>query len=116
MYTLSDVFLNHAACTRRSSASSFWEAAVWTLQLSMSSASLSLGSSGSVSDSSCMVVANLSVEFCLGELGVVASTGFIGLVGGVSSPDSSESYRVSLPVESSSGTSNMTVLGHVVFL
>src|SRR5712671_699320 len=64
MYTLSDVFLSHAACTRRASTLSFWEVGFWVSTLSSSS-------------------------------------------------DSSESHRVSLPVDSSSGTSNVTVFGHV---
>src|SRR5712675_2389447 len=64
MYTLSDVFLSHAACTRHVSASSFWEVGFWVSILS-------------------------------------------------SSLDSSESHRVSLPVDSLSGTSNVTVFGHV---
>src|SRR5712671_128178 len=64
MYTLSDVFLSHAACTRCASTSSFWEVGFWVSTLS-------------------------------------------------SSLDSSESHRVSLPVDSSSGTLNVTVFGHV---
>src|SRR5712675_2909306 len=64
MYTLSDVFLSHAACTRRASALSFWEVGFWVSILS-------------------------------------------------SSLDSSESHRVSLPVDSLSGTSNVTVFGRV---
>src|SRR5712671_661681 len=40
MYTLSDVFLSHAACTRRASASSFWEVGFWVSTLSSSSDSL----------------------------------------------------------------------------
>src|SRR5712675_1326390 len=64
MYTLSDVFLSHAACTRRASALSFWEVRFWVSTLSSSS-------------------------------------------------DSSESHRVLLPVDSSSGTSNVTIFGRV---
>src|SRR5712672_4591895 len=64
MYTLSDVFLSHAACTSHASASSFWEVRFWVSVLSSSS-------------------------------------------------DSSESHRVSLPVDLSSGTSNVTVFGLV---
>src|SRR5712675_1620374 len=64
MYTLSDVFLSHAACTRCASTSSFWEVGFWVSTLS-------------------------------------------------SSLGSSESHRVSLPVDSSSGTSNVTVFGRV---
>src|SRR5712672_835440 len=36
MYTLSDVFLSHAAHTRRASASSFWEVGFWASKLSPS--------------------------------------------------------------------------------
>jgi len=64
MYTLSDVFLSHAACTSHASASSFWEVRFWVSVLS-------------------------------------------------SSLDSSESHRVSLPVDLSSGTSNVTFFGCV---
>src|SRR5882672_9397567 len=64
MYTLSDVFLSHAACTRHASTLSFWEVGFWVSTLSSSS-------------------------------------------------DSLESHRVSLPVDSSSGTLNVTVFGHV---
>src|SRR5712675_1584449 len=64
MYTLSDVFLSHAACTRHVSASSFWEVGFWVSTLSL----------------------------------------FL---------DSSESHRVSLPVDLLSGTSNMTIFGRV---
>src|SRR5712672_3991307 len=64
MYTLSDVFLSHAACTRCASASLFWEVGFWVSTLS-------------------------------------------------SSLDSSESHRVLLSVDSSSGISNVTVFGRV---
>src|SRR5712671_4562848 len=64
IYTLSDVFLSHAVCTRCASASSFWEVGFW-----------------------------VSVLF--------------------SSSDSSESHRVSLPIDSLSSTLNVTVFGHI---
>src|SRR5712675_1887574 len=49
MYTLLDVFLNHAVCTRRSSASSFWEVAIWIWQPGWFSCSSSSGMGCSVS-------------------------------------------------------------------
>ena len=112
MYTLSDVFLSHAAWTRRSSASLFWEVVVWMWQLSTSFVSLPIGSSTSGFDGSWVVVVNSSIGvFVSSRSNVTVFTGLTGLVGGVSSSDSSESYRVSLPVESSSDVGSRVASG-----
>src|SRR5712671_2500755 len=97
MYTLSDVFLNHAACTRRSSASSFWEVATWIWQPGRFSCSSSSGMG-------CLV----------SSFGRSNETIFAGGVDdGLNSLllDSSESHSVSLLVESSSVVGSTTVSG-----
>src|SRR5712672_2517083 len=97
MYTLSDVFLNHAACTRCSSASSFWEVATWIWQLGRFSCSSSSGMG-------CLV----------SSLGRSNETVFAGGVdGGLDSSlsDSLESHSVSLPVESSFVTGSAAISG-----
>jgi len=97
MYTLSDVFLNHAACTRCSSASLFWEVATWIWQPGQFSCSSSSGMG-------CLV----------SSFGRSNETIFAGGVDDgldSSSSDSSELHSVSLLVESSSVVGSATVSG-----
>ena|SRR5712671_1439555 len=97
MYMLSDVFLNHAVCTRRSSASSLWEVTTWIWQPGRfnCSSSLDMGCSASSPGRSNETVFAGGVD--------------VGLSSSLS--DSSESYRVSLPVESSSEVGSMAGSG-----
>src|SRR5712671_496404 len=107
MYTLSDVFLNQAVCTRHASASSFWEvgssvSSLWSLIESSVSCDGVFGSS----------TGRLNVT----DLAGVSDIFFILLVrSGIDSvssfSDSSESYRVSLLVESSSVTGSGFISG-----
>src|SRR5882757_8692083 len=95
IYTLSDVFLSHAARTRHASASSFWDVDCWVLTLSSSLSS-------SPSDSLAWYGVSLVVNLSFGKSKVTVFDGCIGgsFVGLISSfSDSSESHRVSLLID-----------------
>src|SRR5712671_2536852 len=103
MYMLSNVFLNHATCTRCTSALSFWEVVVWILQSSPSNCS--------------SMSYRTSLVSSFGRLNVTIFVGGVTwLVAGASSSDSLESHRVLLPVESSSDIRSGVASGFWSFL
>jgi len=99
IYTLSDVFLNHAARTNRVSASSFCDVGDWVLTLSSSSLS-------SFSDSLVWCGVLFLVNSSFSKLKATVFTGLVdgSVVGSVSSfSGPSELYKVSLSIEPLSG-------------
>src|SRR5712671_3842369 len=107
MYTFSDIFLNHAACTRHASASSFWEV----------DSSVSLSWLLTESSASCNGAFGLSPgRSNVTDLSGVSDSFFMFLVksatGSVSSfSDSSELHSVSLLIELSSVVESEVVSG-----